>query len=164
VSAAEQPVSIVAAAAAAMIAFVAFLINTSFRLFCVLRGTLPKHTTDGASVGNGGCRTSFRTSYGDRTRTSGLRIRRTDHYSNEACARRYSRCRPSKALTRCTAEQCPPVDSNHAPSGSEPGALSAELDGLMKLVDAVGIEPTMPESTGFTGRLPHLRPTPLRGK
>lgn len=41
---------------------------------------------------------------------------------------------------------CPTVDSNHAPSGSEPDVLSAELAGLVKLVDAVGLEPTMPKA------------------
>lgn len=38
--------------------------------------------------------------------------------------------RHSNGSIRGTAEQCPPVDSNHAPPGSEPGVLSAELDGL----------------------------------
>lgn len=37
--------------------------------------------------------------------------------------------RHSNGSIRGTAEQCPPVDSNHAPPGPEPGVLSAELDG-----------------------------------
>ncbi len=48
--------------------------------------------------------------------------------------------RHSNGLIRGTAEQCPSVDSNHAPSGPEPDVLSAELDGLVR---AVGIEPTL---------------------
>lgn len=64
------------------------------------------------------------TAYGDRTHTPGLRIR-------------YPEPLDQRGLLAC-----PPVDSNHAPSGSEPDVLSAELDGLMKLVDAGGLEPT----------------------
>lgn len=67
--------------------------------------------------------------------------------------------RHSNGLIRGTAEQCPPVDSNHAPLGSEPSVLSAELDGPVR---AVGIEPTLSEDTGFTGRLTHLRRTLIR--
>lgn len=70
------------------------------------------------------CLMSPCTAYGDRTHTPGLRIR-------------YPEPLDQRGLLAC-----PPVDSNHAPSGSEPDVLSAELDGLMKLVDAGGLEPT----------------------
>lgn len=49
--------------------------------------------------------------------------------------------RHSNGSIRDTAEQCPPVDSNHAPLGSEPSVLSAELDGLANGPVAGGATP-----------------------